>query len=146
MSEAESLMAEENEHRSSRIELSTFRLVALLFAMGIGFGLLGFGLSTLGRTVIGGDVGEWAGMVVAFGILCGVCWTIARTMSHQYLGVVCAVWVCMGASKVGEEIGKDIGGEFAPKWGSSIAFVVVFVILFSLGNALKNRNDSSSVS
>lgn len=136
-------MAEEKEHGSSRIELSTFRLVAVLFAMGIGFGLLGFGLSTLGRTLIGGDVGEWAGMAVAFAILCGVCWTICRTMSHQHLGVVCAVWVCMGASKVGEEIGKDIGGEVAPKWGGSMAFLVVFVILISLGNALKNRNESS---
>ena len=136
-------MAEEKENESSRIELSTFKLVVLLFAMGIGFGLLGFGLSTLGRTLIGGDVGEWVGMGLAFAILCGVCWTIARTMSHQYLGVVCVVWVCMGASKVGEEIGKDIGGEFAPKWGSSIAFLVVFVILISLGNALKNRYESS---
>ena len=136
-------MAEEKENKSSKIELSTFKLVALLFAMGIGFGLLGFGLSTLGRTLIGGDVGEWAGMGLAFAILCGVCWTIARTMSHQHLGVVCVVWVCMGASKVGEEIGKDIGGEFAPKWGSSIAILVVFVILISLGNAFRNRNESS---
>jgi len=135
-----------SRNASSRIELSTFRLVALLFAMGLGFGLLGYGLSTLGRILIGGDVGEWAGMVVAFAILCGVCWTVFRTMSHPQLGTVCAIWVCMGASKVGEEIGKDLGGDFAPKWGGSIAFLAVFVMLISLGNAIGSRNRSSNES
>ena len=137
-------MVEEKVHGSPGIELSTGKLVAILLAMGIGFGLLGFGLSTLGRMIIGGDLGEWVGMIIAFAILCVVCWTVARTLSHQYLSVVCAVWVCMGASKVGEEIGKDIGGEFAPKWGGSIAFVVVFIILISLGNAVKSRKQPTS--